>query len=40
MKSVIDNKFEIIIKKSKFITLTYNIDSSLCAIGNNKINLS
>jgi len=27
MKSVIDNKIEIIIKKSKFITLTYNIDS-------------
>lgn len=27
MKSVIDNKVEIIIKKSKFITLTYNIDS-------------
>lgn len=27
MKSVIDNKAEIIIKKSKFITLTYNINS-------------
>lgn len=27
MKSVIDNKIETIIKKSKFITLTYNIDS-------------
>ena len=26
MKSVIDNKIEIIIKKSKFITLTYNIN--------------
>ena len=27
MKSVINNKIEIIIKKSKFITLTYNINS-------------
>jgi uncharacterized YigZ family protein len=27
MKSVLDNEIETIIKKSKFITLTYNIDS-------------
>ena len=27
MKSVIDNNIELIIKKSKFITLTYNINS-------------
>lgn len=36
MKSVIDNKIEIIIKKSKFITLTYNIDSIEDV--NNKLN--